>query len=91
MISIRQSQEKQPETNPPSGAFNTKETPAQETGIVQFSASETACDNTAELLIEMLRTSSPATATPANIAKLRAAGVHLSTAFKRGWRRPRAS
>jgi hypothetical protein len=92
MISIHQSQEKQSETNPPSGGSNTKEPQAQDNGIVHPSANQAACDNIAELLIEMLRTSSPPAATmPSAIAKLRAASVHMSTAFKRAWRRPRAS
>jgi hypothetical protein len=92
MISIRSCRDEQPESKPASPASSIDEI-SRAQAEADGDHSQSVCDDTAEALIAMLRTS--ATSAPSRsgtISKLAAAPSHLRTAFKRAWpRRPRAT
>ncbi len=96
MISIRSCQDEHQGTSAPSKVPSVSETVRQETPADGTDASgglksEGVCDNTADTLIAMLRTSAALeSTTPSTISKLAAGPAHLRNAFRAWTRRPRA-
>jgi hypothetical protein len=96
MISIRACQDEQPGRDFPSSVPPINETVSPESPAERPDPSalntEGVCDNTAETLLAMLRTSAAdEPTTPSTMSKLAAAPAHLRTAFRRAWTRgPRA-
>src|SRR5882724_3631463 len=95
MISIRACHDEQPGRDAPSDVPPISETVMQESPADQSDAgastSENVCDNTADALIAMLRTSAALeSTTPSTMSKLAAGPAHLRSAFRAWTRRPRA-
>jgi hypothetical protein len=95
MISIRACRDEQPGREAPSSVPPISETVRQENPADRSDAdaltSESVCDNTADALIAMLRTSAALeSTTPSTMSKLVAGPAHLRNAFRAWTRRPRA-